>query len=269
MSLDWYPWEPLAFRKKTLHLTLEQDGAYRRLIDEYMIQRGPLPAGDVALSRMLGVSVEHWHSIKPAILAFFEERDGKLVHGRCEEEILEQEAKGALRSDRAKAAADKRWAEDRRLKELVAVAMPKASGRHPRRSASSMPAASAVHAASNAPSMLANATLQNKDITTTCSVAARPFPVEKAPEETNPAGSLASALPAGALTRQPETEQAAPVANESAEPASPADGHPKKPAEATRAEMEALFALKRGIPAEAPPAPIDTTIPKFLERKRA
>ena len=44
--MDWFPWYPERYKNKTLHLTVEQGGIYRRLIDHYMETRQPLPDND-------------------------------------------------------------------------------------------------------------------------------------------------------------------------------------------------------------------------------
>ena len=38
--INWYPWYPADFRIDTAHLTAEQDGIYRRLIDYYNPNNG-------------------------------------------------------------------------------------------------------------------------------------------------------------------------------------------------------------------------------------
>ena len=104
--MDWYPWYPTHFRRKTLHLTLAEDGAYRRLIDEYMILREALPDDDGALARLLGVSIEGWLAVAPAVRPYFRSAaNGRLVHTRCEQELAAQENRKRRYSQRAKKAA--------------------------------------------------------------------------------------------------------------------------------------------------------------------
>ena len=103
--MDWYPWYPEDFRHDTLHLSLAEDGAYRRLIDEYMIRRGPLPDDDCVLGRLLGVGRDEWVLIAPAVRKFFRIRDGKLHHKRCDAELLAQDRRFERFSKRGKKAA--------------------------------------------------------------------------------------------------------------------------------------------------------------------
>ena len=53
--MKWFPWYPLEHRRDTYKLSLTEDGAYRRLLDEYMVNRQPLPDDDAALARILVV----------------------------------------------------------------------------------------------------------------------------------------------------------------------------------------------------------------------
>lgn len=103
--MDWYPWFPTAFRRDTYSLSLAEDGAYRRLIDEYMITRSPLPDDDRALARILGIGVEEWAQIAPAVRKFFRPSDGVLNHKRCACELRAQDMRSQRFSERGKKAA--------------------------------------------------------------------------------------------------------------------------------------------------------------------
>ena len=88
-SFDWFPWYPVHYRRATRHLTDIQDLIYRRLIDEYMETREPLPDNDIALASISRVSVDVWTMARAIILPFFRQSDGKLFHKKCDE-ILEE-----------------------------------------------------------------------------------------------------------------------------------------------------------------------------------
>jgi uncharacterized protein YdaU (DUF1376 family) len=103
--MEWYPWYPLDFRRDTLNLSFAEDGAYRRLIDEYMILRGPLPDDDAALARLLGVGISEWLSVASVVRGFFRARDGVLIHKRCDREIDAQIRRNERFSKRGKKAA--------------------------------------------------------------------------------------------------------------------------------------------------------------------
>jgi uncharacterized protein YdaU (DUF1376 family) len=103
--MDWYPWYPLDFRRKTYRLSLAADGAYRRLIDEYMLNRSGLPNDDRALARVLGVSIEEWMEVAGDVRPFFEVSGPNLFHKRCDQEIRVQDARSERFSERGKKAA--------------------------------------------------------------------------------------------------------------------------------------------------------------------
>jgi uncharacterized protein YdaU (DUF1376 family) len=101
--MDWYPWHPARYREKTLHLTAEQDGIYRRLIDHYMETRKPLPDNDLALARIAGVDLACFKLASSTVKAFFKQGDGGvLVHFTCNEMLDEQDRQVKFHSERAK-----------------------------------------------------------------------------------------------------------------------------------------------------------------------
>jgi uncharacterized protein YdaU (DUF1376 family) len=108
--LDWFPWYPERYKNKTLHLTAEQDGIYRRLIDHYMETRQPLPDNDYALARISGVDIECFKHASSIIRAFFKEgKGGYLSHETCNQLLDEPDNQAKFRSERAEKAANKRW----------------------------------------------------------------------------------------------------------------------------------------------------------------
>jgi len=109
MSEDyWYPFYPTRYQRDTMHLTAEQDGVYRRLIDHYMLTKQPLPDNNTALSRIAGVDATS--NAISMLRAFFEDKgDGFLYHKTCEKLLKEQSSRKMLSKKRAKNAAEKRW----------------------------------------------------------------------------------------------------------------------------------------------------------------
>ena len=107
--MKWYPWYPVEFRRDTLRLSLAEEGAYRRLLDEYMITRGSLPDDDMAIARIVGVGMPEWQTVAPAVRSFFKSQNGKLIHKRCEEEIRVQDLRMEQFSERGKKAAFARY----------------------------------------------------------------------------------------------------------------------------------------------------------------
>lgn len=92
-SKPWFAWFPADYRAKTAHLTFEQDGAYRRLLDAYYERRAPLPADPNALYRLVSAQNDKERAAVDVIAAeFFSNGDGKLRHLRCDEQIAKEEA---------------------------------------------------------------------------------------------------------------------------------------------------------------------------------
>jgi uncharacterized protein YdaU (DUF1376 family) len=109
----WFPWYPAIYRADTQHLTAEQDGIYRRLIDFYMESQRPLPANDAALARIAGVSLECWSDAKRILIAYYTqcEINGShvLTHSMCEQVLAESSERMEKRSKAGQVAASKRW----------------------------------------------------------------------------------------------------------------------------------------------------------------
>jgi uncharacterized protein YdaU (DUF1376 family) len=107
--LDWYPFYPALYRAATMHLSLVEDGAYRRLIDHYFETRAPLPDDDVALARIAGCGVQEWAAIAPKIRPFFAARGGRLHLSRCDTELDRQDRSMQVHSEISKKGAAARW----------------------------------------------------------------------------------------------------------------------------------------------------------------
>ena len=105
----WFPFYPEVFRINTRHLTLEQDCLYRRLIDEYMTTREPLPDNDNALARICGVAPACFGDAAGIVRAFFRPENGLLHHDFCNKILNDQDIRANKRSVHASKAAQKRW----------------------------------------------------------------------------------------------------------------------------------------------------------------
>lgn len=104
----WMPIYLGDYLGKTARLTTEQHGAYLLLLFDYW-RSGPPPNDDAILAQITRLSRPAWKKMKPTILAFFNERDGKLFHNRVEEELEKAEENKDRRTERAKTAAAARW----------------------------------------------------------------------------------------------------------------------------------------------------------------
>lgn len=90
----YYSWFPTIYARDTQHLTLAEDGAYRRLIDYYMTTRAPLPGeNDRAMARILGVAIYEWEEVRATLKTMFKPSEnpvGLWVHSLCEEILAKQ-----------------------------------------------------------------------------------------------------------------------------------------------------------------------------------
>ena len=93
----------------TAHLSLEQQGAYLRLLD-HQWEDGPLPASPAALARLLGVSLTRFRRVWDDLKRHFPaDEAGRLANPRLETERTKQETFRAGQSRRGRDGAAKRW----------------------------------------------------------------------------------------------------------------------------------------------------------------
>lgn len=108
--MEWYCWYPEAYKADTMHLTAEQDGIYRRLIDHYMETGQAIPDNDNAIARAAGIDLEQWQKSAHQIRPFFTlHRDGKLHLKKCDTELSRQMAKSVSHQQRGILGAKSRW----------------------------------------------------------------------------------------------------------------------------------------------------------------
>lgn len=100
----WYPHHIEKYRRKTGHLTLAEHGAYRLLMDAYWDRRGPLPADETRLRKLIGADADEWAGVRVAVLAFFELTPDGWVHDKIEEQLAEADEKYAAKVSRVAAA---------------------------------------------------------------------------------------------------------------------------------------------------------------------
>lgn len=92
--------------KDTAHLTVLEDGIYRRLIDLYYSRDGEIPEDVKQVARLIGARTEIEVQTTSNILnEFFKNKSGKWTHIRCDKEIAKSKA---FITD-GKKGAEKRW----------------------------------------------------------------------------------------------------------------------------------------------------------------
>lgn len=83
-----YPHHIGDYRTHTAHLTMVEDGAYRRLIDVYYMHEKPLPAEIAAVQRLASARTKEERAAVEAVLReFFSLQADGWHQGRCDEEI--------------------------------------------------------------------------------------------------------------------------------------------------------------------------------------
>ncbi len=99
----WYAFYPDAYERDTSHLSLMQEGAYRRLLDHYYKTENALPVDPVSLYRMCRVSTQAERAALNSVLAefFYLGSDGRYHNKRADEEIQKAVEISAKRSDAA------------------------------------------------------------------------------------------------------------------------------------------------------------------------
>lgn len=94
------------YLRDTAHLSMIEDGAYRRLIDAYYTRKSNLPLDFSQISRLVRAkSGAEKRAVKVVLNEFFIEQKDGWHHKRCAEEI----AKFERRVEKARAAAEARW----------------------------------------------------------------------------------------------------------------------------------------------------------------
>jgi uncharacterized protein YdaU (DUF1376 family) len=88
--IDWYKFNFRDYRNETFGLPDAEDLAYRRLIDLYYTQEGPLPAGKDLLERMVALDYD---CIEPVLKLFFRRLpDGRWTNDRLDQDLARRKA---------------------------------------------------------------------------------------------------------------------------------------------------------------------------------
>ena len=197
--MKWYKRDPSAALAGMIGLTVEERGAYNAVID---LAYARAPHGDVTdalVIAALAIRPQMWRRLKARLIALgkIRELDGKLLANRVETEV--QTA-------------------------AILMANPVSSGRVSRATSANF---NELGYRPRSKKMSYN---HNHNQILSSYSASHNSKKQKASEENRPAGSLATALPSGALARQPTGE----LANGA-----------KPPSATSRAELDALLAGRR------------------------
>jgi uncharacterized protein YdaU (DUF1376 family) len=127
MSLPYFNFYPKDFEADTSHLTLEEDGAYNRLLRLCWMTPGcSLPDDDAWIMRRMRVDAEAFErAVRPVLAEFFARKAGRISNARM---TKEHQKSGVAHQRRVSAGSEGGKAKARNVKENAssnAVAMPK------------------------------------------------------------------------------------------------------------------------------------------------
>ena len=124
------------YLRDTAHLSMIEDGAYRRLIDAYYIAEQPFADDKRELMKLCrAVTKQERDAVEYVLRKFFVYEEGSgWIHRRCEREI----ARFKDKQRKAKASADARWAQCERNANASANASANAMRTHSERNADGM-----------------------------------------------------------------------------------------------------------------------------------
>lgn len=108
-AINYYPFHVGDYAAHTAHLEPMEDLAYRRLLDQYYLREGPLPADVQAtakLIRMRSMAAD----VESVLREFFTLTEAGWAHKRCAEEVLHMQDKQAKARTSAQASVNARKA---------------------------------------------------------------------------------------------------------------------------------------------------------------
>lgn len=104
--MNFYPFHLGDYISATAHLSILEDGVYRRLLDSYYLREGPLPADMRQVFRLVRAqSDQEREAVKVVLEEFFELADDGWRHRRCDAELARMKDK----REKASQSANKRW----------------------------------------------------------------------------------------------------------------------------------------------------------------
>jgi len=104
--MNFYKFHLGDYYKKTSHLSMLEDGAYRRLMDAIYLREGPLPANIEQIYRLVRAFTDVEKAAVVSVLAeFFTLTDAGYTNARCDEELARIKEK----SEKASQSASTRW----------------------------------------------------------------------------------------------------------------------------------------------------------------
>ena len=108
-KVPYMRWYPADYAGDTTHLTRDQDGGYRLLLDAMWLRDGKLPDDDAQLAVITKCSTQaEWQVLRKILSPFF-----KILHGKWTQKRLTRERREAQHLQQARVNAGKKGAEHR------------------------------------------------------------------------------------------------------------------------------------------------------------
>lgn len=111
MGKPWFAWYPGDYSRDTAHLSMMEDGAYRRLLDHYYSTGRPLPSDNEQLFRICrAFTAAEQQAVGNVLQQFFQLENGDVfTNGRVERELVKQAQYREKLSRGAQKTNQKRW----------------------------------------------------------------------------------------------------------------------------------------------------------------
>lgn len=102
-KIPMQPWFPDAHIADTGMLTLEEQGAYRLLLDHLWIKGGTLRDDDKEIARLLRISIRRWLKIKPRLEGYLLFSENKITQKRVQRDYQKAVDKSKTNAENGKA----------------------------------------------------------------------------------------------------------------------------------------------------------------------
>ena len=110
MGDPYYPWYPGDYLKDTPDLSMLEDGAYRRLLDNYFVSEGNLPVERSRLYRICrAFTVEEQSAVNFIVERFFKEENGQIYNKRADKELSKRKKFIESQQVKSKLGVEARW----------------------------------------------------------------------------------------------------------------------------------------------------------------
>jgi len=106
-QMHYYQFNIGDYISHTRHLTLTEDGIYRRLLDAYYLSERPLNSGIASVARQINAR-DYEHEVKEILAEFFQLTDQGWINLRADAEIAKYHSKSEQASKAGKASAEAR-----------------------------------------------------------------------------------------------------------------------------------------------------------------